>query len=148
MSTVLVEFDAARLDELIAMWRASFEAGVGVKDPYPIEMQTAYFFAQVLPSNVVRMALLEGQLVGFVAASRERLAQLYVRIGYQRRGIGRQMLEWAKAQSGGSLSLFTFARNQGARRFYEREGFSIVARGFEPTWHLEDLTYEWRRDPL
>lgn len=148
MSTVLVEFDADRLEELIAMWRASFEAGVGVRDPHPIEAQELYFLTQVLPHNVVRMALLEGQLVGFVAASRERLAQLYVRVGYQRRGIGRQMLEWAKAQSGGSLSLFTFARNKVARRFYEREGFSIAAYGFEPTWELEDITYEWRRDPL
>ena len=148
MSTVLVEFDAARLDELIAMWRASFEAGVGVKDPHPIEMQTVYFLTQVLPRNVVRMALLEGQLVGFVAASRERIAQLYVRIGFQRRGIGRQMMAWAKEQSGGSLSLYTFARNHGAQRFYEREGFSVMARGFEPTWHLEDITYEWRRRPL
>jgi len=30
---ILVEFDARRLDELIHMWRASFEAGVGVLDP-------------------------------------------------------------------------------------------------------------------
>ena len=131
------------------MWRASFEAGVGVKDPHPIAAQKNYFVTQVLPRNSVRMAMLEEQLVGFIAASRESIAQLYVRIGFQRRGIGRRMLAWAKEQSGGSLWLYTFARNQGAQRFYEREGFRIVARGFEPMWQLEDIKYEWTRgDPV
>lgn len=32
----LVEYDSARLDELVRMWRASFEAGVGIVDPHPI----------------------------------------------------------------------------------------------------------------
>jgi len=145
---LLAEFEAARLDELVAMWRASFEAGVGIKDPHPMTAQKDYFLTQVLPRNAVRIALLGGELVGFVAASRESIAQLYVRIGFQRRGIGRQFLAWAKAQSGGSLWLYTFARNEGAQRFYEREGFRIVARGFEPIWQLEDIKYEWRRSPL
>jgi hypothetical protein len=55
-----------------------------------------------------------------------------------------RLLEWAKHQSGGSLWLHTFERNAGARAFYERYGFTIVARGFEPTWKLDDLKYEWR----
>jgi len=141
----LIDFQAVRLDELVAMWRASFEVGVGVKDPHPIAEQKHYFLAQVLPRNSVRMALLADQLVGFVAASRESIAQLYVRVGCQRRGIGRQMLAWAKEQSAGGLWLYTFARNEGAQRFYEREGFRIAARGFEPTWRLEDIKYEWQR---
>lgn len=89
--------------------------------------------------------LLRGELLGFIAASRESIAQLYVRNDHQRRGIGRQMLEWAKEQSGGTLWLYTFARNAGAQRFYEREGFRVVARGFEPRWQLEDIKYEWSR---
>ena len=89
---MLAEFDAARLDELVAMWRASFEAGVGIKDPHPIAAQKDYFLTQVLPRNSLRIALLEGQLVGFIAASRESIAQLFVRIGFQRRGIGRAIL--------------------------------------------------------
>ena len=43
------------------------------------------------------------------------------------------------------VRLFTFARNRGARSFYERHGFRIVRRGFEPDWQLDDLEYEWRR---
>ena len=41
------------------------------------------------------------------------------------------------------LSLYTFVRNVRACRFYERHGFVVVARGFEPTWQLEDVKYHW-----
>ena len=42
-----------------------------------------------------------------------------------------------------TLWLFAFARNTGARAFYEKHDFKIIARGFEPNWHLDDIRYEW-----
>lgn len=140
----LVEFDPRYVDDLVRMWRASFETAVGVVDPHPIEDQKRYFMQEVLPHNTVQVARAAGELAGFVAASRESVAQLYVRLELQRRGIGRQMLDWAKDHSNGSLWLYTFARNAGACAFYERHGFVAVAHGFEPTWRLEDVRYEWR----
>ena len=139
----IVEFDHRRIDELVRMWRASFEAGVGIVDPHPLSQQREYFLSEVLPRNNVRFAIVANQLVGFVAATTESIAQLYIRVGYQRRGIGTRLLEWAKAQSTGSLWLYTFARNRGARAFYERNGFIDIAHGFEPTWQLDDVKYQW-----
>jgi len=140
----LTAYDDALLDELVAMWRESFEAGVGVTDPHPIAEQRAAFLTKVLSESEVRVAMLGGRLVGFVAASRESVAQLYVRVGFHRRGIGTMLLAWAKTQSDGSLWLYTFARNRVARAFYERHGFVDVAHGFEPFWQLDDARYEWR----
>jgi ribosomal protein S18 acetylase RimI-like enzyme len=127
------------------MWRESFEHGVGIVDPHPVEEQARYLETIVLPRNAVRVAFLDGRMVGFVAASPSSIAQLHVRVGYHRRGIGTRLLDWAKRQSGGSLWLYTFERNAGARAFYERHGFRIVARGHEPDWDLDDLRYEWTR---
>jgi ribosomal protein S18 acetylase RimI-like enzyme len=90
--------------------------------------------------------LLDAQLVGFVASSTDSIAQLYVRVGFQRQGIGTRLLAWAKSQSSGSLWLHTFAQNQGARAFYERNGFVAVGYGFEPVWQLEDVKYRWRAE--
>jgi ribosomal protein S18 acetylase RimI-like enzyme len=125
------------------MWRESFEFGVGVTDPHPLAEQAAYFEAEIVPKYDVRLALSAGRLVGFVAASRTSIAQLHIRVGFHRLGIGSQLLNWAKGQSAGSLWLYTFARNAAARAFYEHHGFLIVARGVEPTWQLEDIKYQW-----
>jgi GNAT superfamily N-acetyltransferase len=141
----LVPYDARHIEPLIPMWRASFEAGVGIVDPHPLADQRQYFLREVLPHNRVRLALLGDELVGFVAASAQSIAQLYVRVGFQRQGIGARLLHWAKEQSSGSLELYTFARNAGARAFYERNGFVAVAHGFEPHWQLDDVKYQWIR---
>ncbi len=140
---LIVDFTDGHAEELVHMWRESFEAGVGIVDPHPIEEQRWFLMKQIVPNNTVRVALLDGAIAGFVAANRESISQLYVRRGFQRRGLGARLLEGAKARSNGRLSLYTFARNAGARAFYERHGFRIVARGFEPEWQLEDLKYEW-----
>ena len=144
----ILPFDLTHTDDLVAMWRESFEAAVGITDPHPCEAQRDYFLSEVLPKYEVRLAFLGDTLVGFIAATRDEVAQLYVRVGFQRRGIGVAFLDWAKAQSDGSLWLYTFAQNAGARRFYESQGFRAVEFGYEPGWGLEDVRYEWRMDAL
>ena len=131
------------LDELVPLWRASFEDGVGVVDPHPLADQRAYLLREVLPRNTARVAFVDDTMVGWVAASRESIAQLYVRVGWHRRGIGRRLLDWTKAQSGGTLWLYTFARNTRACAFYESQGFRVVSRGFEPMWQLDDVRFAW-----
>ena len=56
-----------------------------------------------------------------------------------------KLLQWAKNRSDGTLWLFTFDANKGAQAFYEHHGFHIVARGFEPTWKLDDIRYQWSK---
>jgi len=55
-----------------------------------------------------------------------------VRPGYQRQGIGKQLLEWleASARTAGifKVHLELRANNDGARAFYEKLGFSEVGR--------------------
>lgn len=67
--------------------------------------------------------------------------------GARASSIGSRLLAWAKEQSAGSLWLYTFDRNAIARAFYEKHGFRIVARGFEPQWKLADVRYEWAAAP-
>ena len=58
--------------------------------------------------------------------------QLYVKPGWTGHGIGSKLLEVILAESAAAtpiLRLYTFARNAGARRFYERHGFVAVAFG-------------------
>ena len=129
---------------LVQMWRESFEYGVGIKDPHPIEQQIEHLLLKVVPSFAVQVALRGEEIVGFLASNAESVSKLYVRVSWHGRGIGTQLLNLAKEQSSGTLWLFTFARNLVARRFYEKHGFVPVAFGFEPMWQLEDVKYQWQ----
>lgn len=117
-------------------------------DPHPIAEQRQYLLNVLVPGNSVRVALLEGRMVGFIAATQHSIAQLHVSKGFHRRGIGAQLLAWAKEQSGGSLWLYTFERNAVACAFYEKNGFHLGARGFEPQWQLRDLQCAWSRNDV
>ena len=132
-------------DALVPMWREAFEHGVGIVDPNPIEEQRAYLIERVLPEHEVTVALEGQRIVGFLASNAESVSQLHVRVGCHGRGIGCELLRRAMAASAGSLWLYTFARNERARRFYERNGFKAMAFGFEPVWQLDDVRYEWQR---
>jgi ribosomal protein S18 acetylase RimI-like enzyme len=144
-SVRISEFEPSVTDELVAMWRESFEFGVGVVDPHPIEKQAAYFRAKVVPENRVRLAWSDGDLVAFLASTPESITLLHVKVSHIGRGIGTQLLRLAQAESSGRLWLYTFKRNERACRFYERHGFTAAARGFEPIWQLEDVKYVWAR---
>ena len=141
------DFEPPDTRPLVELWRGSFEYGVGITDPHPLQEQQAFFESRVLPENRVRVALLGATLAGFMASTPESIAHLYVAVPLVGRGIGSRLLALAKAESSGSLWLYTFARNANARAFYERHGFADTGHGFENMWNLEDIRYVWSRPP-
>ncbi len=139
------DFQAQHARPIVELWRRSFEHGVGITDPHPIEGQLAYFHSNVLAANKVRVAWLGSDLVGFIAATPQSIECLYVAVPHIGRGIGSRLLGLAKSESAGSLWLYTFAQNTNARAFYERNGFIDTGHGFENMWNLEDIRYVWSR---
>lgn len=137
-------FSPDHSDELVSMWRVSFERAVGVANLYTAEEQRSYLVNTIVPNNRLLVALAERRVVGFVAASISQVDQLYVHPDHQNRGIGSTLLRWAQENSGGRLSLYTFACNHSAQRFYEGRGFRVVSRGYEKQWQLADVKYEWK----
>jgi ribosomal protein S18 acetylase RimI-like enzyme len=85
------------------------------------------------------------ELTGFIASTPHSIACLYVAVSHIGRGIGTQLLQLAKSESAGGLWLYTFARNAGARSFYERHGFVDTGHGLDNMWNLEDIKYVWSR---
>ncbi|HEY0547073.1 MAG TPA: GNAT family N-acetyltransferase [Pyrinomonadaceae bacterium] len=142
---VIVEYSPEYGRELVAMWRASFERAVGVINPHPLEGQLRYLAETVVPENHVQLVLdkSDSKVIGFMASTPDHIAQLYVHVNHQHKGIGSMLLNMAKRNSDGRLRLFTFKANRNAQRFYERHGFKIVGRGFEQMWQMEDIEYEW-----
>ena len=141
----ITDFEPQQADEVVRLWRASFEHGVGIADHHPIEDQLRFFVDEVVPNNKVRVVSEGSAIVGFLAASPESVSQLFVEVSNIGRGIGSRLLALAKEESCGRLWLYTFARNTNARRFYERHGFHEVERESENMWKLEAIKYQWVR---
>jgi GNAT superfamily N-acetyltransferase len=86
----------------------------------------------VFPRRSIRIAQLAEEVVGFAARDGAWLEHLYVRAGWTGKGIGRELLEVVVHEARmvtPVLRLYTFQCNAGARRFYERHGFTAVAFG-------------------
>lgn len=143
----IVDYSPHYAPELVQMLRASFEQGVGITDPHPLEDQLRALEEKVVPRNRVLLVLDTGTsaVIGFLAYTSETVSDLYVHIDYQNKGIGSMLLDIAKNNSSGVLRLFTFEKNTRAQQFYERHGFKIIRRGFEEFWQLADIEYEWTR---
>jgi ribosomal protein S18 acetylase RimI-like enzyme len=131
--------------EIVQLWRQSFEHGVGIRDPNPLDSQLAYLLTEVAPHNQVRVVKQAGAIVAFMASTADCISQLYVRVDQIGQGIGARLVEIAKAESHGSLWLYTFAQNCRARRFYARHGFQEIARESQNMYRLEAIKYKWQR---
>lgn len=86
------------------------------------------------------------RVLGFATVEPGWLEQLYVDPEYLGEGIGRQLLDRAKERQPDGLQLWTFQVNERARRFYERNGFTVVRFGDEANneERQPDVQYEWR----
>jgi GNAT superfamily N-acetyltransferase len=73
--------------------------------------------------------------------------QLYVAPDRQGEGFGRALLGLAKERSDGELQLWTFQVNDRARRFYERNDFTIaeMTDGARNEEREPDVRYAWSR---
>jgi putative acetyltransferase len=85
-----------------------------------------------------------GQLVGIIAFADGWVEQLYVLPEFQGRGIGCRLLGLAKSRYAG-LKLWTFQQNEGARIFYERNGFAALEEtdGSRNEEKAPDILYGW-----
>jgi GNAT superfamily N-acetyltransferase len=86
----------------------------------------------VFPRRSIRIAQIGDEIVGFAARDGAWLEHLYVKVGWTGRGIGSELLDVMVNEARTVtpiLRLWTFQCNEGARRFYERHGFTAVALG-------------------
>jgi ribosomal protein S18 acetylase RimI-like enzyme len=109
--------------------------------------ETHAWVARVLLTNEeVWVADLNGVVIGYAALSPGWLEHLYIHPKQQRRGVGRRLLELAKARRPEGLQLWVFAKNTPARRFYEAAGFVLVEEtdGAGNEEREPDVRYRWR----
>jgi len=110
------------------------------------EEDRSFYREQVFATCEVWGGFERDALLGVIAFRADWIDHLYVLPCAQGRGLGSGLLEIAKSHAE-RLSLWTFQRNVGARRFYESRGFIIVKEtdGRENEEQEPDAHYSWAR---
>jgi len=88
----------------------------------------------------------DGAVLGMMVLDGDWVEQLYMDPAWTGRGLGSRFIGLAKQRRPGGLQLRTFVSNAGARRFYERHGFTVEERtdGSGNEEKEPDLRYAWR----
>lgn len=136
--------DAARVAALVRTSKAAAMPWLAVV--HTPEEDLAWVRSVLLVQHAVTVAEDDDVVVGVLATSPGWVDQLYVDPDHQGRGVGRALLDHAKAASGGDLQLWTFARNARARAFYEGAGFTAEEEtdGASTEEREPDVRYRWR----
>lgn len=137
---------AAVADVLIESRRAFLPFAPLAHTPAEVRVWVA---EHLVPTGRVHVADVAGHVVAVLATSEGADAawidQLYVRPGFDGRGVGTQLLQHAHATLRRPIRLYTFQANAGARRFYERHGYRAIAftDGATNEEKCPDVLYEW-----
>ncbi|MGS2643654.1 GNAT family N-acetyltransferase [Streptosporangium sp. LJ11] len=109
----------------------------------------AWIAGVVVAHHETWVAERHGQVAGFAALDDRWLEHLYVAPEAQGHGIGSALLAQTRKVRPGPLDLHVFQQNTGARRFYERHGFALVALGDggDNEENLPDAHYVLRTTP-
>ncbi|KSU61792.1 GNAT family acetyltransferase [[Bacillus] enclensis] len=143
---VIVPYQPEYAEKTVRMWRDSKCEAIGQPEIHSFENHV-YFLNQLLPENFqVKIAIEDEEVAGMIAYNGTEINQLYIHGDYQGKGLGRRLLDIAKEQSSGRLTLYTFEVNKKAQQFYEKNGFRIIGRGHENEENLPDMLYEWKAE--
>jgi putative acetyltransferase len=117
----------------MAVQRAALAATLpGLHNPHTADEDRAWIRG-VFANLSVYLAFDGARVVGVVSRDGEWLSQLYVAPERTGQGIGQRLLDAMIEEAGEAaipvFKLWTFQRNAGARRFYERNGFVAVEFG-------------------
>lgn len=89
----------------------------------------------------------DGIIQGFLSLDEERVAALFVAPSMQRQGIGKKLLDKAKAIRE-KLSLTVYSENTRAAGFYQTCGFRPVAEQTDPHTGRQEVIMTWNGSRL
>ena len=135
-------------DAVTRLWRVAREVAFPDfqrEKGHTFEEDCNYFRNVILQNNDVWVMDVDGQVAGFMAIAGDFVDQLYIHPDFQRHGLGRELLDFAKRSSPEHVWLFTLQINTNGRAFYEKNGFVAEKFGISPAPESEpDVEYHWR----
>jgi ribosomal protein S18 acetylase RimI-like enzyme len=137
-------------DELARIKHACYSRMTYLPPIPTLEEYGRFVRAILLPNQEVWVAEDDEQrVVGWFSLTKGSLEHIYVDPERQNHGLGTEMLAAVMQRMPDGFSLWTFQKNEGARRFYERHGLDAVefTDGRDNMEREPDVRYEWAPAP-
>src|SRR4029453_15242022 len=133
-------------DELARIKHACYSRMTYLPPIPTLEEYGRFVRAILLPNQEVWVAEDDEQrVVGWFSLTKGSLEHIYVDPEPQNHGLGAEVLAAVIERMPDGFSLWTFQKNEGARRFYERHGLDAVefTDGSDNMEREPDVRYEW-----
>lgn len=130
------------LEEMVRIW---YDASVIAHPFVPASFWASHKSAmkeKYLPLAENYVFEQEGKVKGFISLAGERVCALFVAPEAQGRGIGKALLEYAKALKG-RLSLKVYRDNKKAILFYEKSGLEAAGEEVDEHTGCLQVLMEW-----
>ncbi len=102
------------------------------------------FWRDLFKTNLVWVAELEDRIVGFCTRDDDNIGALYVAPEMRSTGIGKSLLDMAKADRDW-ISVWAYEKNKQALKFYRREGLIEISREIESDSNLMNIEHRWTK---
>lgn len=143
MNVDIEPYAEADLDAVASIWLSSWQStGLPVSKLVSLDELRSRLDNGVKHGWSVYVAKLAARIAGFIALHDDWLMQLYVAPNAQNKGVGKALLDFAKAQLQQGFHLDTAAES-GAVRFYEREGLTRGEVATHPRFGHAIVRYDW-----
>jgi putative acetyltransferase len=124
----------------------------GLPAPWSDAALEDWLRAGLLARHRVTVAVADGRILGYLGRDHDprwdglRVLHLYLHPDAMGRGLGAALLDRAKAESGGQLSLLAFERARRTRNFYRRHGLREQPGGIDPDNKEAVLLLRWEAE--
>lgn len=136
------KFELKDIDEVMSIWlNTNISAHIFIDK---LHWENAYDTVKsLLPLSDLFVWTDSNTIKAFVGITdNSYIAGLFVDVHYQSQGIGKQLLAYAKSQYS-KLELDVFAENDGAIRFYQRNGFAVTQTKMNFDFNHEEYHMVW-----
>lgn len=139
-------FTTADLDSILTLWLDTnltahhFIDGTYWRSQFPM-------VKELLPQADIYIYEENGTIKGFVGLMEDYIAGIFISATAQSKGIGKQLLDYTKTLHE-ELSLHVYQQNEGALRFYQREGFAVLDNQVDQKTGEVELFMKWKKQVL
>ena len=102
------------------------------------------FWSDIFATDLVWVAQMGDRIAGFCTRDDDNIGALYVVAEARNTGIGKRLLDTAKADRDW-ITVWAYEKNIHALRFYKREGLVEVSREIENESNLMNIEHRWTR---